>query len=94
MKASLKRMQLDYVDIVFAHRCDPLTPTLETVRAFTQLIRDGKAFYWGTSMWTAQKITEAYASFCMGFSFVFVVFIFFMFFYFCGLDIGLQKHMI
>ena len=60
MKGSLKRMKLDYVDVVFAHRWDPLTPTLEVVRAFTQLIRDGKAYYWGTSMWTAQKITEAY----------------------------------
>merc|ERR1712241_1165850 len=50
----------DYVDIVYAHRYDPTTPMLEIVRAFNKLIQDGKAFYWGTSMWTAQKLTEAY----------------------------------
>jgi voltage-dependent potassium channel beta subunit len=60
MNASLKRMELDYVDVVFCHRPDPLTPTEEIVRAFDKLIRDGKAFYWGTSEWTAQQITEAY----------------------------------
>ena len=56
----MKRLGLDYVDVVFAHRWDPLTSMEEVVRGFTQLIRDGKAYYWGTSMWTAQKITEAY----------------------------------
>lgn len=56
----LARLQLDYVDVVFCHRPDPLTPTLEVVRAFTQQIKEGKAFYWGTSEWSAQRITEAY----------------------------------
>ena len=60
MKDELARLQLDYVDIVYAHRYDPTTPMLEIVRAFNKLIQDGKAFYWGTSMWTAQKLTEAY----------------------------------
>jgi len=60
INASLKRLQLEYVDIVMAHRYDPLTPMLEVVRGFTDMIRSGKAFYWGTSMWTPQKITEAY----------------------------------
>jgi voltage-dependent potassium channel beta subunit len=60
MTACLERLQLDYVDAVFCHRPDSMTPTEEIVRAFTQLIRDGKAFYWGTSEWSAQKITEAY----------------------------------
>jgi len=60
MENSLKRLQMDSVDLVFAHRNDVLTSTEETVRAFTQLIRDGKAYYWGTSEWTAQQITEAY----------------------------------
>jgi voltage-dependent potassium channel beta subunit len=60
INASLKRLQLDYVDIVFAHRFDPLTPMEETVRGFTDVIRAGKAFYWGTSCWTSQKLTEAY----------------------------------
>lgn len=57
---SLKRLKLDYVDIVFAHRPDPLTPIEETVRGFTQVIREGKACYWGTSEWTPQQITEAF----------------------------------
>jgi len=60
MNASLKRLQMDYVDVVYCHRADPLTPTEETVRGMTQLIRDGKAMYWGTSEWSAQQITEAF----------------------------------
>jgi len=60
VNASLKRMDLEYVDIIYAHRCDLTTPLLETVQGFTQIIRDGKAFYWGTSMWPALKIVEAY----------------------------------
>jgi len=60
MDNSLKRLKLDYVDIVFAHRPDVLTPMEETVRAFTQLINEGKACYWGTSEWTPQEITEAF----------------------------------
>jgi len=58
--ASLERLQLDYVDLVFCHRSDKLTPTEETVRAMTDVVRSGKALYWGTSEWTAQQITEAY----------------------------------
>jgi len=60
IKGSLERLQLDYVDIVYAHRYDSVTPMEEIVRGFTDIIRSGKAFYWGTSMWPAQKITEAY----------------------------------
>jgi voltage-dependent potassium channel beta subunit len=60
MDASLKRMGLDYVDLVFAHRPDIHTPIEETVRAFNHLIHQGKAFYWGTSQWSAQQIMEAY----------------------------------
>ncbi|BGP37846.1 hypothetical protein JCM10449v2_001768 [Rhodotorula kratochvilovae] len=59
VKASLQRLQLDYVDIVFAHRADVATPMEETVRAFNWLIEKGYAFYWGTSEWTAQQIQEA-----------------------------------
>lgn len=61
MNASLQRMGLDYVDLVFAHRPDMHTPIEETVRAFNHLINQGKAFYWGTSEWSAQQIMEAYA---------------------------------
>lgn len=60
MDNSLKRMGLDYVDLVFAHRPDIHTPIEETVRAFNHLIVQGKAFYWGTSEWSAQQIMEAY----------------------------------
>jgi len=60
MNNSLKRMGLEYVDLVFAHRPDIHTPIEETVRAFNHLIEQGKAFYWGTSEWSAQQIMEAY----------------------------------
>lgn len=56
---ALKRMQLDYVDLVFCHRPDPETPIEETVRAMDQVIRSGKAFYWGTSEWSAAEIMQA-----------------------------------
>lgn len=44
---SLKRLRLDYVDIVFAHRSDPTVPMEETVRAFNWCIENNKALYWG-----------------------------------------------
>lgn len=56
---SLRNFQLDYVDLVFAHRPDFETPVSETVRAFNQVIQQGKAFYWGTSEWPAERILEA-----------------------------------
>jgi len=61
LDASLMRMGLEYVDLVFAHRPDIHTPIEETVRAFNQVINQGKAFYWGTSEWSAQQIMEAYS---------------------------------
>ena len=59
--AALQRQQTDYVDLVFAHRPDIQTPIEETVRAFDHVINQGKAFYWGTSEWSASQIMEAYA---------------------------------
>lgn len=59
VKASLDRMGLDYVDIVFCHRPDPVTPIEETVRAMNFIIDKGWCFYWGTSEWSAQQITDA-----------------------------------
>ena len=56
---SLRNFQLDYVDLVFAHRPDFETPVSETVRAFNHVIQQGKAFYWGTSEWPAERILEA-----------------------------------
>ncbi len=60
LDASLARLQLEYVDLLFAHRPDIHTPIEETVRAMTWLINQGKAFYWGTSEWSAQQITQAH----------------------------------
>eukprot|EP00392_Amoebophrya_sp_AT5.2_P010741 g10808.t1 len=59
MRNSLVRLQLDYVDLVFAHRFDPTTPLEETVRAFNYLLDHGKALYWGTSEWTSEEIARA-----------------------------------
>lgn len=56
---SLKRLGTDYLDIYFAHRYDPDVPMEEIVMAFDQVIRDGKALYWGTSMWPAARIAQA-----------------------------------
>jgi voltage-dependent potassium channel beta subunit len=59
--AALKRFQLDYLDLYFCHRPDPETPIEETVWVMNDLIRQGKILYWGTSEWSAQEITEAFA---------------------------------
>jgi voltage-dependent potassium channel beta subunit len=57
---SLKRLQLDYVDLVFCHRPDPDTPIEETVWAMHDMIERGKALYWGTSEWSAADIMAAW----------------------------------
>jgi len=57
---SLERLQLDHVDLVFCHRPDPETPIEETVWAMHDIIRSGKALYWGTSEWSAAEITTAW----------------------------------
>lgn len=59
MDASLKRLQMDYVDVAFAHRFDPVTPMEEVCRSFNWLIDHGKAFYWATSEWTPAQVREA-----------------------------------
>lgn len=58
-KASLKRLDMEYVDLIYCHRPDIITPIEETVRAMNFVIDQGWAFYWGTSEWSAQQITEA-----------------------------------
>jgi len=58
--ASLNRLQVDYVDLVFCHRPDIHTPIEETVWAMNHILMQGKALYWGTSEWSAQQIMEAY----------------------------------
>ena len=57
---SLRRLQLDYVDLVFCHRPDPDTPIEETVWAMHDIISRGKALYWGTSEWSAEQIRAAW----------------------------------
>lgn len=56
---SLKRLELDFVDLLFCHRNDPETPIEETVWAMHNIIEQGKAIYWGTSEWSAAEIMEA-----------------------------------
>lgn len=58
--AALKRLQTEYVDLIFCHRPDFYTPIEETVRAMNIIINQGKAFYWGTSEWSESQILEAY----------------------------------
>ncbi|HUK27427.1 MAG TPA: aldo/keto reductase [Candidatus Acidoferrales bacterium] len=60
-RRSLKRLQLDYLDLFFCHRPDPTTPIEETVRAMDDLIHQGLVLYWGTSEWSAADIMRAYA---------------------------------
>jgi voltage-dependent potassium channel beta subunit len=60
LDAALERLQLDYVDLVFCHRPDIHTPIEETVRAMSHVVDRGKAFYWGTSEWSAEQIRAAY----------------------------------
>lgn len=58
--AALQRLQTDYVDLVFCHRPDIYTPIEEVVWSMNLLIQQGKALYWGTSEWSAERIREAY----------------------------------
>jgi voltage-dependent potassium channel beta subunit len=57
---SLRRLQLDCVDLIFCHRPDPQTPIEETVWAMSDIVRQGKALYWGTSEWSADQIMQAW----------------------------------
>jgi voltage-dependent potassium channel beta subunit len=60
VNASLERMGLDFLDVVYCHRPDPNTPVEETVWALSDLIDQGKALYWGTSEWSADEIRAAW----------------------------------
>lgn len=57
---SLKRLKTEFVDVAYCHRYDPETPIEEICFAMDQMIRDGKALYWGTSEWPATAIEQAY----------------------------------
>ena len=58
---SLKRLQLDYVDIFYHHRPDPFTPLEETMSALDLIVRQGKALYVGISNYGAEQTREAYS---------------------------------
>ncbi len=58
---SMKRMELDYVDIYYAHRYDPETPMEEIVRTFNYLINSGRVRYWATSEWPREALEECHA---------------------------------
>ena len=60
MDGSLRRMGLDFIDLIYCHRPDPHTPVEETARAMSDLIDQGKALYWGTSEWSAADIRAAW----------------------------------
>jgi voltage-dependent potassium channel beta subunit len=59
INSSLKRLDMDHVDILFCHRPDPETPIEETVYTMHSIIESGKAIYWGTSEWSAMEIVAA-----------------------------------
>lgn len=59
MRNSLKRLQLDYVDVLFCHRPDLSTPLEEVCRAMSHLVDEGYTFYWGTSEWPPCMIARA-----------------------------------
>ena len=56
---SLRRLGTEYVDLLQCHRYDPNTPVEETVRAFDDLVRQGKVLHWGVSEWSASQILDA-----------------------------------
>jgi aryl-alcohol dehydrogenase-like predicted oxidoreductase len=60
INASLKRLKTDYVDVYQAHRYDTETPLEETMEAFADVVRSGKALYIGTSEWTADQLREGH----------------------------------
>ncbi|HEY3556237.1 MAG TPA: aldo/keto reductase family protein [Kribbella sp.] len=60
VNASLKRLGTDYVDLYQAHRFDTETPLEETMEAFADVVRQGKALYIGVSEWTAEQLQEGH----------------------------------
>ncbi|HEX3337372.1 MAG TPA: aldo/keto reductase family protein [Jatrophihabitans sp.] len=60
INGSLRRLQMDYVDLYQAHRYDVFTPLEETMQAFADIVTSGKALYIGVSEWTADQIRAAH----------------------------------
>ncbi len=61
IEGSLQRLQTDYVDLYQAHRYDHSTPLEETMQAFADVVRQGKALYIGVSEWTADQLRAGHA---------------------------------
>jgi aryl-alcohol dehydrogenase-like predicted oxidoreductase len=61
IEGSLTRLQTDYVDLYQAHRYDFETPLEETMQAFADVVRQGKALYIGVSEWTADQLRAGHA---------------------------------
>ncbi len=61
VEESLRRLQMDYIDIYYAHRYDPTVPMEEIVRTYNYLINSGKILYWATSEWPREALEECHA---------------------------------
>ena len=59
LNQSLKRMNLEYVDLFYSHRFDPNTPVEETLQAMVDIVRQGKALYLGISRWPKKELEMA-----------------------------------
>ncbi|CAH2208755.1 jg20718, partial [Pararge aegeria aegeria] len=57
VKASLQRLQVDYIDVVLLHKIDPVCPMEELVRAMTFVINQGWVMYWGTARWSPSEVS-------------------------------------
>lgn len=60
IEGSLERLDLEFVDLLFAHRPDPETPIEEVVYTMSDIVESGRALYWGTSEWSAEEIRAAW----------------------------------
>ncbi|XP_045509551.1 voltage-gated potassium channel subunit beta-2 isoform X2 [Colias croceus] len=67
VKASLARLQVDYIDVVLLHKVDPVCPMEELVRAMNFVINKGYVMYWGTARWSPSEIMDAYSK-CRAFN--------------------------
>jgi len=71
VNGSLRRLQIDYIDLYQAHRFDYETPLEETMQAFADIVRQGKALYIGASEWNAEQLAAGHAlAKQMGFQFI------------------------
>ncbi|CRL04398.1 CLUMA_CG017484, isoform A [Clunio marinus] len=62
VKASLQRLQVDYIDIILVHKADAMCPMEEMIRAMNYVINQGWCLYWGTAKWSHVEIMEAYSN--------------------------------